>query len=254
MNGALPPPSLAWAYFIDLDGTLVDLASTPDAVRLSPRAHDVVRTLFARSGGAMAVVSGRSVADLDRILGAPPLPVAGQHGLEWREGLAPTSAPAAALPELHAVRGRLSALAARHEALLVEDKGLSLAVHYRRAPELSAMVHEVMGRELERLGASYRLQLGKCVVELRPAGAGKADAIAAFMARSPFQGRVPVFIGDDKTDEEGFALVNAAGGLSIHVGRGETAARWSLPDPRAVVDWLGRAGKAAAHEVLPGSA
>lgn len=234
----LPPPSQSWAYFLDLDGTLVNLAATPDAVRLSAPAHDAVRSLVAWSGGAVAVVSGRSIADLDRILGAPPLPASGQHGLEWRDAAESASISAATSPAMTAVRAQLAAFAATHEALLIEDKGLSLAVHYRRSPELSSIVHEMMTRQLAQLGTSYRLQHGKCVVELRPAGGGKASAIGRFMQRRPFRGRVPVFIGDDETDEEGFVLVNDAGGVSIHVGEGPTTARWTLPNPDAVVSWL----------------
>ncbi|MDB4885571.1 MAG: trehalose-6-phosphatase [Gemmatimonadetes bacterium] len=238
---APPPPSASWAYFLDCDGTLVELAPTPDAVRLTARAHAVIRALFARCRGAVALVSGRSIADLDRIMGAPPLPAAGQHGLEWRDAGEHASAVVDAQPALQEARARLTALAAEQPALVLEDKGLSLAVHYRRAPELSAVAHAAVERELERIGDAYRLQRGKYVVELRPAAGGKAHAIAAFMARDPFDGRVPVFIGDDETDEEGFALVNAAGGLSIHVGDGPTVARWALPDPGAVVEWLEQA-------------
>jgi trehalose 6-phosphate phosphatase len=244
----IPRPSASWAYFLDLDGTLVDLAPTPDAVRMTARAHETVRGLYACSGGAVALVSGRSIADLDRILGRPPLPAAGQHGLEWRDDRVGAAATSAVRERLRAARARLSELAVRYPALLVEGKGLSVAVHYRRAPHLSEIVHESVARELARLGDSFRLQHGKCVVELRPAGGGKAHAIATFMSRPPFQGRVPVFIGDDLTDEDGFALVNALGGHSIHVGDGATEARWRLPDPAAVVEWLGRATSSATHD------
>ena len=127
---------------------------------------------------------------------------------------------------------------ARHDGLLLEDKGLSLAVHYRLAPLLASAVHRMVRAHLRSIGDHYHLLRGNRVTELRPAGTDKGQAIAAFMARDPFRGRIPVFIGDDTTDEDGFERVNLLGGHSIRVGAGRTAARFRLADPAGVVSWL----------------
>ena len=147
-------------------------------------------------------------------------------------------------------RARIAALASRHRELLVEDKGLSLALHFRAAPHLEHQIHDAMRTIAAELGDGYVLQPGKLVVELRAAGSDKGEAIAAFMSEPPFRGRVPVFIGDDSTDEHGFATVNAMGGYSLKVGDGATIARWRLPDVRAVERWLTRADDTGARATL----
>ncbi|MEP6991452.1 MAG: trehalose-phosphatase [bacterium] len=233
-----PPPSADWAYFLDVDGTLVALAPTPDAARLTDAAHAAVRALRARAGGALALVSGRSLADLDAFFGAPLLAAAGQHGLEQRG--ADGRLMRFALPPggMETARARLAAVVSRTPGLLLEDKGMSLALHYRAAPRLGGYAHRMMRGLARELGPPYSVQVGKRMVELRPASLHKGDAIAAFMAGAPFRGRVPVFIGDDATDEHGFAVVNGLGGHSIKVGPGRTQAEWWLPDVDAVCAWL----------------
>ncbi len=197
-----------------------------------------MRALRARANGALALVSGRSLADLDGFFGAPLLAAAGQHGLEQRGADGRPMRFALHSGSLGAARTRLAAVAARMPGLLVEDKGMSLALHYRAVPRLGGYVHRMMRGLARELGPPYSVQVGKRIVELRPAGFHKGDAIAAFMADAPFHGRVPVFIGDDVTDEHGFALVNALGGHSIKVGPGRTQAEWWLPDVDAVCTWL----------------
>jgi trehalose 6-phosphate phosphatase len=135
-------------------------------------------------------------------------------------------------------RYRLADVVRRHPRLVLEDKGLSLALHYRRAPELAGFAHRVMSALRRALGPAYCLQRGKRVVELAPAGRDKGSAIAAFMQEAPFAGRWPIFIGDDVTDEFGFRTINRLSGFSIKVGRGPTAARWRLPNVGAVRSWL----------------
>lgn len=214
------------------------LASSPSGARLSPTMHTVVRALHTRASGALALVSGRSLADLDRLFGEPALPAAGQHGLERRGADGQLTRTEACAPRLDDARARLGGLVARHAGLLVEDKGMSIALHYRGAPRLAAYAHRVMRGLALELGGTYCIQAGKRVVELRPASVDKGDAIAAFMASAPFHGRAPLFIGDDATDEHGFARVNDLGGHSIKVGAGRTQARWRLRDVDAVLAWL----------------
>ncbi len=235
---APPPAEWTWAFFLDVDGTLVPLASSPDAARLPPRASGIVRLLHSRTQGAVALVSGRAIADIDRIFGEPPLPVAGQHGAELRPRVTVSTLERGQDMALVPARATLGELVARHAGLLLEDKGLSIAVHYRHAPSLARTVHRAIQVELERLGDDYRMQRGNHVVELTAAGSDKGQAIATFMQDAPFRGRLPVFIGDDITDEDGFVHVNALGGHSIRVGAGPTVARFRLADPAAVVAWL----------------
>ncbi len=199
----------------------------------------LVRALGSRANGALALVSGRSLEALDQFFGEPALAAAGQHGLEWRDANGRVTRVETQPEGIGEARSRLAALAARHAGLLVEDKGMSLALHYRAAPRLAGFAHRAMRALARDLGGTFSLQAGKRVVELRPSSLDKGDAIAAFMADAPFRGRVPLFIGDDATDERGFARVNAMGGHSIKVGAGRTQARWWLRDVGAVQAWLG---------------
>ena len=227
------------AYFLDFDGTLVDFEDSPTATRVSTALRAVIDTLFHRSSGATAVISGRSLRDIDRIFHAPPqLPAAGQHGTERRtaEGLVSAlEIPSAALAR---VRRLLSVAVESEPGLMLEDKGQSLALHYRRAPRLAALASTLMTRMQSVAGTRYVLQRGRYVIELKPGGRDKGHAILEFMQEQPFRGRVPVFVGDDVTDEDGFRVVNRLRGISIKVGAGITSADYHLSNPRAVVDWL----------------
>lgn len=243
LRQAWPPEGCnAWAFFLDVDGTLIEIADTPDAAHLDMRLLGLVECLFRASGGAMALVSGRTIADLDRRLGRPDIPVAGQHGLERRNAAGMTVRTEAAEEMLAAVAAPLRDLVERHPGLLLEDKGLAVALHYRRAPKLASYLYRSV-RTLVADNPGLVLQAGKRVIEVKPAGMDKGDAIAAYLAEPPFLGRIPVFIGDDVTDEHGFAAVNACQGISIKVGRGRSCARYRLPDVAAVRAWLGRAAQ-----------
>lgn len=232
----LPPPP--WGFFLDLDGTLVELAETPGGAVAPEGLAELLRRLHARNDGAVALVSGRPLADLDTLLGGLRLPGAGLHGLERRTAAGRVAPPPADLARVAPAWDALTARVERHPGLLAERKGVAFAIHYRRAPALAGFAHRLAREARERLGADYRIERGKRVVELRPVGADKGDAIRAFLAEPPFRDRTPVFIGDDRTDEAGFAAVNERDGISIKVGPGPSRARWRLADAAAVRGWL----------------
>jgi trehalose 6-phosphate phosphatase len=236
--GQPPAAQRDWAYFLDLDGTLLELAATPDTIRVDSALPQLLTALHQASAGAVALVSGRALADLDLHIGMPNLAKAGQHGLERRDAHGQVSQHAAPGRAWQTIREALAPLLERHSGLLLEDKGLALAVHYRQAPELASHVHQLMHRLVGELGENLVVLEGKCVVEIKPAGVDKGTAIVEYLAEAPFHGRRPVFIGDDKTDEHGFVAVNERGGISIGVGGGTLNARYRLTDVPAVRSWL----------------
>jgi trehalose 6-phosphate phosphatase len=189
--------------------------------------------------GACALVTGRSLKDVDRLFPAFALPAAGQHGCERRDAAGTLHLHAADHATLARLRALFTAFATRHQGLLLEDKGATLALHYRLAPQLAAQVAEAMERALaDEPGAALCLQPGKMLVEIRPEQRDKGTAIGDFMRELPFSGRRPVFVGDDIGDEHGFAVVSRLNGYGIKVGAGRTRARHRLPDVAAVRQWL----------------
>ena len=238
-----PSPSLGWAYFLDVDGTLIPLADTPQAVVVDHTLLELTANLHRASGGALALVSGRMISDLQSRIGLPQLPLAGLHGLERRDSAGRLWIHAAPPATKHAIKEALAPVLARHPGLLFEDKGLTMALHYRQAPALAAYGHRLMSGFANATGQGLELQRGKCVVEIKPAGIDKGTAVAEYLAEPPFRGRRPVFIGDDLNDEHGFAEVNTLDGISIKVGRGASCARFRLSDVAAVRNWLGTALK-----------
>lgn len=238
---APPPPRIDWAFFLDVDGTLIDIADTPAAVHVDAALLELIARLHRLSGGATALVSGRALSDLDQRLGMLRVPLAGQHGLERRDAAGRLWIHAAPPTAKHAIKEALAPVLERHAGLLLEDKGLTLALHYRQAPELADFAQRLMERLAS--GAGLEVQHGKCVAEIKPAGIDKGTAVTEYLAESPFQGRRPVFIGDDLNDEHGFAEVNKLDGISIKVGDGASGARFRLPDVAAVRGWLNQAIK-----------
>jgi trehalose 6-phosphate phosphatase len=230
----------AIALFLDVDGTLLEIAATPHAVSVSDDLRERLRALYSAGGGAVALVSGRPIADLDALFAPLALPSAGLHGFERRDASGGYSRrPLPSRAALEVARGAMLDLAGRYAGLLVEDKRFALALHYRGAPHLEDAVVKAMENVASRLTGELELQHGKMVVELRPTGATKAEAVAAFLAEAPFAGREAVFIGDDLTDEPAFELVNRLDGRSVVVGAGgPSAARACLADVTAVRDWL----------------
>jgi trehalose 6-phosphate phosphatase len=240
---APPPLSLAGtALFLDFDGTLVELAEAPDLIRVPPALPGLLALLSDRLDGRVAILSGRSLADLDRHLGRCGLALAGSHGLELRLPDGRTLSGAA--PDaLAAARDEIARFAAPRPGLLVEEKPAGVALHYRRAPEREGEAAAFLAALAGRTGLV--LQHGKMVVELRAPGADKGDALRRLMAEPPFAGARPLFVGDDLTDEDAFAAAAAMGGAGLLVGeRRASAACWRLPDVSAVARWLAAAAEA----------
>jgi trehalose 6-phosphate phosphatase len=226
------------ALFLDVDGTLLAIESSPEQVVADAALRDLLVRLSRQFGGALALISGRTIAAIDRIFAPLKLPAAGAHGTELRvNGNEGRDDASPALPP--DVIASLREFSGAHEGLLLEPKPDGASLHYRRAPELEAACRQRLQDLLERLGSGYRLIEGKMVLELVPSGASKGEAIRALMHEAPFAGRRPVFIGDDTTDEDGFRVVNALGGTSIRVGSLDgSAARHALSDVDAVRQWL----------------
>lgn len=237
------PPLLArdCALFLDIDGTLMEFAPDPSGVGSDPHLSAMLSELARRLSGALALVTGRGLADVDRIFTDASLPVAALHGAARRTAAGAVHSHAAPAHDDPRLREALAALAQRHRGLLFEDKGVAYALHYRGAPSLASFAHRTLRRHASRPGgARWIVQRGKGIVELRPHGHDKGSAIAAYMAEAPFAGRRPVFVGDDMTDEPGFATVETLGGYGVKVGRGSTRAAFRLAGVAAVRDWLAR--------------
>lgn len=243
----LPAWDPRWALFLDVDGTLLEIESHPDDVRAGPRLKGLLEAVTAALGGALALVSGRSIAGLDRIFSPLVLPAAGLHGLERRGADGLVHYPKDLADRMSRARAGLMDFVEAHAGLLLEDKGAALALHYRNAPGLAGPAREAMDSARRALGEDFHVQQGKMVLELKPTGEDKGTAIEAFMAEAPFAGRVPVFIGDDVTDEDGFRVVNRLGGHSVRVGPAEhSEARHFVPGVVEVLDgmrnWIEEAG------------
>lgn len=224
------------ALFLDLDGTLTPIVPRPQDVKAEPRRTALIERLNRDLGGRLAILSGRTIAELDDILERRAPSLAGVHGLVRRgaDGELVRTEPHPALPEAAA---GLRRAAEADGGLLVEDKGVSVALHYRLAPGHAAMAERTARDIAAATGLS--LQAGDMVMELRTPGPTKGDSLRAFMSRPPFAGAVPVFVGDDLTDEDGFAAARALGGFGVLVGPPRpTAAQHRLPDVAAVIDWL----------------
>ena len=238
-----PSPQLAdhhWAWFLDVDGTLLDIEEHPDLVSADRRLRDLLKRLVDVYDGAVALISGRSLEQLDTIFGALGIAAAASHGLELRPVSGTISNLAQAVPALQSKQ--IAEFVASRPGLVMERKPFSIGVHYRARPELEQEVCDRIGRIQEGVEDAFKLQRGKMMVELLPQAANKGNAIRTFMSAPPFLGRRPVFLGDDVTDEPGFAAVNAMGGLSIRIGESdETAAQWRLANVSETRTWLGSA-------------
>lgn len=233
-------PDHPWALFLDVDGTLIGFADDPGEVRVSTPLRTTLVSLHAVLGGALALVSGRRLYDLDRLFGPPLVAAAGLHGLQRRRGDGTEDNVQPEPAQVDAMHRAVAELAAHMPHLRVEDKGVCIALHFREAPAIARAAMDAASRIAGRL-PGYTTQPGDQVVEIKPAGMDKGGAVAAFLAEPPFAGRMPVYVGDDLTDEHAFTTVNAHDGISIRVGNREpTLARFTLPHPAAVDAWLQR--------------
>jgi trehalose 6-phosphate phosphatase len=240
MSEILPAPPVpdpaSISLFLDFDGTLVDLVERPDEVLIDVGLNALLARLHHVLDGRLALVSGRSIAQLDAFLAMPELIVAGGHGVERRHGDGRRDAPPRP-DSLETAESWLRAFASDHPGLIVEPKSHGIALHYRLAPEREAAAHDVMAALADEHG--LRLQPGKMMIELRAGDCDKGDAVRAFMGTSEMRGTRPVVLGDDVTDEAAFAAAADLGGYGVRVGAPcETRARHTLPDVAAVRAWL----------------
>lgn len=229
-----------WALFLDIDGTLLHIHETPQGVWVDPDLLELMQQLYAASHGALALISGRTLAEIDRLFSPMRFPAAGQHGVERRDATGRLHRHPQPQGGLDRLRAQLALLKTRCPSVLVEDKGQTLAIHFRQEPQCADEVEQLLTDALKYLGDGWNIQPGKMVFEIKPTGKDKGTTIAEFMAEYPFLGRTPIFIGDDATDEYGFAAVNELGGISIKVGSGATVAQWRIDSVEAVRSWLDR--------------
>ena len=244
-QGLVPPPARVegLALFLDMDGVLAPLAPTPDAVGPDARRTALLHRLNARLHGRLAILSGRTLDEIDRISGLDTLSASGVHGLERRrrDGSMDTRG---ASPEVRTAVDALSAFAADHPGVLIEDKGVAAGLHYRQSPQSQGAAERLVQSIADATGLT--IQPGHMVLELKTPGSDKGTALTAFMTEAPFQGGVPVMLGDDLTDEYGFEAAEALGGFGVLVGPARpSAARYRLDDVDAVLDWLDTVAESA---------
>jgi trehalose 6-phosphate phosphatase len=232
----LKPDLRKVALLLDFDGTIVDLAPTPQSVQVPPSLRRALARLIERTGGAVALVSGRAVADLDRFFAPMRLPIVGVHGAELRLDGAATEKrdPAALESRLRRALGELEGA-----GVGVEDKGSSVALHYRLVPEraglIRAAVDEICAQTWD---PPIEVLPGKAVIEIKHAGFSKATGVRELMTHAPFRGRQPIFIGDDTTDETVFAILPELNGLGFSVGREIPGLTGHFDAPADVRAWL----------------
>lgn len=233
------PPVLPghYAFFFDLDGTLAGIKPHPDQVSIPDAVLQDLHQLSLMNEGALALISGRSMAELDQLVRPYRFPLAGVHGAERRD--IHGNAHIVSLPDslIQSLTVQLTAALEHLPGTELEAKGMAFALHYRQGPQHEAAI-TALATSIVAAHPQLALQPGKCVVEIKPRGINKGEAIKAFMTEAPFAGRTPVFIGDDLTDESGFSAVNQAGGVSIKVGQGETCAEWRLANVASVWQWV----------------
>lgn len=244
-NASLPAPPLpaagaGWALLLDVDGTLLDFADDPHAVRVDAALPALLDALHEATGGALALVSGRRLDDLDRLFRRPHQAAIGLHGSDLRTATGELRHHAVAPLHQTRMQHEAQALAARFAGVQLENKQQAVALHCRGSSGEWQQLHEAAIAVIAHL-PGYELQAGRRVLEFKPEGMDKGRAVAELLQHEPFAGRLPVYAGDDLTDEHAFDAVNRAHGLSIRVGnRHPSAARFSLPDPLATIAWLAR--------------
>jgi trehalose 6-phosphate phosphatase len=237
MKQTPPPPALDWCLFLDVDGTLVEFTDTPSQTIADSEIKPLLQEVAERLGGAVALVSGRRIQALDELFAPLKFPAAGLHGVERRKAGGVMQGASFVDARLDAPREAIKALIEANPGASFEDKDRAIAVHFRLAPQLEDLMHRSLIEIVKPLGNTYHIQSGNMVFEIKPRGFSKATAIKAFMKEPPFSGRRPVFVGDDITDQDGFAGVEALGGISIGVGD-RVRGRYYLENVTAVRGWL----------------
>ncbi|MGP1664657.1 MAG: trehalose-phosphatase [Rhodanobacter sp.] len=243
----LPCADAHWAILLDVDGTLLDFADDPRAVRVSPTLLRLLHAMHTATQGALALVSGRAIDDLDQLFEHPHWATIGLHGLQLRHangGFRRLNVPHAQQTRMHQ---QAQALAARFAGVQLEDKQSAVALHCRQAPDQLDRLREAASAVAAQL-PGYELQPGHEVVEFKPAGMDKGRAVTELLQRAPFMGRTPIYMGDDLTDEHAFVAVNRRHGISVRVGAREpSAAHFTLANPGATEAWLARVLRALTH-------
>lgn len=233
-----PHPRPDWAWFLDLDGTLLDIAASPMAVSVPPGLVSTLASLRAGAKGALAIVSGRPAQQVRMLLEPLRPATAGLHGLEMVSPDGIRHGPGVTLPPVGGLRSMLQDAVMTMPGVELENKGPTIALHYRGAPAAEPALRRLAAAAVER-HPGFEILDGKMILEFRPAAIDKGVAVRRFMAQPPFAGRVPVFIGDDRTDEDAFAVVAEIGGVTIHVGDGRgSSAAWTIESPTALRLWL----------------
>ena len=225
------------AIFVDFDGTLVEIAERPERVVLAARTRAALAALDVATGGAVAIVTGRDIVTVDGFLAPLRLPVAGVHGLTRRDASGHTRAPVDTSLALAQVAELLAPLLRQAPELLAERKSAAIALHYRARPDLEGACIATM-RAIVSLLPELHIKTGKMVVEVKLGSADKGTAVREFMQEEPFAGRQPFFAGDDVTDEDAFAVVNAMSGTTIKIGHGPSLAAWRASTTVEFLDWL----------------
>src|ERR1700676_5541468 len=229
------------ALLLDIDGTLLDLAPTPREVWVPPGLAKTLNRLLEKTSGALALVSGRSLNDIDLIFAPEQFPAVGGHGAEMLLATDNEAVATHAPPMDKELKRRLAAIGKRSPGILLEDKGDSLALHYRLAPHAEKAIYEAVSLIRADLpNAPIEVLPGKCVCEIKHSGFNKASGVIELMNHAPFKGRRPIFIGDDVTDESVFAIMPDFGGLAFSVGRRAQGVADCFDDPAQVRDWLAR--------------
>jgi trehalose 6-phosphate phosphatase len=238
-----------YAILLDIDGTLLDLAPTPREVWVPPDLSETLSRLRDKTSGALALVSGRSLNDIDLIFAPEQFPAVGGHGAEMRISIDSEAVATHAPPMDKELKRRLAAIAKLSPGILLEDKGYSLALHYRLAPHAEKAIYEAVSLIRGELpNAPIEVLPGKCVCEIKQSGFDKATGVRELMTHEPFRGRRPLFIGDDVTDESVFVIMPDLAGLAFSVGRRAEGVAGHFDEPRDVRAWLARLidGEAAA--------
>jgi len=247
----LPDGAARWALLLDVDGTLLDFADDPQAVEVRASLLDLLHRLHQALDGALALVSGRGLDDLDRLFGNPRWAAIGLHGLELRHADGSFRRIDVAPAQQERMRDVTRSLAARFDGVRVEDKGSAIALHCPHGPGQLSELHKA-ARELLRDLPGVELQPGRRVLEFKPANMDKGRAVEELIRRGTFVGRTPAYLGDDLTDEHAFAVINQRDGISVRVGlREPTLAHYTLSDPAATSIWLNRLLEALNHGTQP---